>query len=288
MTSAMKPLEIFAPAKINLFLHVTGRNSKNYHLLQSLVAFADFGDKIIISPSDEFKFSFDSTAENLPLDDNNLVITATNLLCDYLDIKPNVHIHLNKNIPIGAGLGGGSSDAAATIKGLLKFFNKEIPADDLNDLLLSLGADVPVCYHGKACYFDGIGENITPIQQFPTLHALLVYPSQHCATQEIFAAYDSDFSTETQYKTKFQDTSAVIEYLEDHQNNLTSAAVENIPDIQTILTTLQTQDNVSLTRMSGSGSCCFALFENHADLITAKNKIHQDHDHWWIQDVLLS
>lgn len=281
-------LHITAPAKINLFLHVIGKRQDGYHRLQSLTAFSsDFGDEIIISPADEFKFSFDSTSENFPVNENNLIICAANLLAEAVGRKLECHIHLTKKIPIGAGLGGGSSDAAATIKGLLQFWNASLPPEKLENILLTLGADVPSCYHGKACYFEDIGETITPIEDFPTLHAVLVYPNKHCATKNIFEKYDGHFSKEVTLPEEFKTTAPLLKFISAQKNDLTIPAIKNIPEIEDILQHLKNETPCQLARMSGSGSACFALFNTKEEAEEAATNIKKTHQKWWVQSVTL-
>lgn len=288
MTDTTSSLKVTAPAKVNLFLHVVGKTDNGYHALQSLIAFADEGDIITITPSNEFKFSFDSTAEHLPTDENNLVICAAKLLASALDKDLNCHIHLTKNIPIGAGLGGGSSDAAAAIKGLLKFWDADINTETLNSILLSLGADVPSCYHATACYFENIGDVITPLKNFPALNALLIYPNQHSSTLDVFKQYEASFSTSIKLPVKFDCNDTLIDFLRSQKNDLEQAAISNIPAIQKLLNVLEGLDDCKLTRMTGSGSACFALFETAKQAHDAKHIIQEQFSDYWVKDVLLS
>lgn len=285
--SQANSIKLTAPAKINLFLHVVGKRGDGFHLLQSLTSFANFGDEITISPSNEFKFSFDSTTENFPTDESNLIVCTANLLGSTLNKNLNCHIHLKKNIPIGAGLGGGSSDAAATIRGLFEFWNTTLPQNELDNILLDLGADVPACYHGKACYFEGIGEIITPAQSLPPLHALLIYPNKHCATKDIFKKYNSDFSKEIVLPQHFENKKNVTEFLSKQKNDLTEAAIQNIPDIKNILDALDKQQDCQLSRMSGSGSACFGIFDTKEQVQKTANTIKKENPDWWIQPVMI-
>jgi 4-diphosphocytidyl-2-C-methyl-D-erythritol kinase len=287
----MNAITLTAPAKINLFLSVIGKRDNSYHNLQSLVAFSkDFGDVITITSADEFSFSFDSTAEHLPTNDNNLVICAANMLASIVGRNLNCSIHLSKNIPIGAGLGGGSSDAATTIKGLLQFWQvteEELPIDKLNEILLNLGADVPSCYHAHTCYFEGIGEIITPLKLFPACYGLIVYPNQHSSTPDIFENFDKSFSTEISLPAKFVTTEHLIEFLQSQDNDLTEPAIKNTPEIENILKTISKQGNCYISRMSGSGSACFGLFRTPQDAATAKDNIKNIHPEWWVQTIEL-
>ena len=282
----MTVLTLTAPAKINLFLSVTGRRDNGYHELQSLVAFTkNFGDIITISPSDQF--SFDSTATHLPTDENNLVICAATLLADALNKDLNLSIHLSKHIPIGAGLGGGSSDAAATIKGLLKFWCvDDMASDELNDILLKLGADVPSCYHAQSCYFEGIGDIITPLNRFPSCYTVLAYPNAHSSTQEIFKNFNEVFSNPIGWlPTYFNNIEDLIAFLSQQKNDLTPAATKNMPDIQETINIIDEQENCLLARMSGSGSACFGLFKTPQDAQKAQNSIREKHPQWWVKSV---
>ena len=288
MIDSPSPIKIIAPAKVNLFLHVVGKTDNGYHNLQSLIAFGDDGDTITITPSAEFRFSFDSTTEHLPTDENNLVICAAKLLASALGKDLNCHIHLTKNIPIGAGLGGGSSDAAATIKGLLEFWKTEIDSETLNTLLLSLGADVPSCYQAIACYFEGVGEIITPLNNFPTINALLVYPNAHSSTQDVFKQYQRNFSTPITLPTDFHDDKALIDFLKTQENDLSPAAIKNIPDIQKVLNALADTDDCQIARMTGSGSACFALFKTAKQARDAKHIIQKQFPDYWVKNTSLS
>ena len=283
----MPSLTLTAPAKINLFLSITGKNDNGYHALQSLIAFTkNFGDVITITPANEFSFSFDSTADHLPTDDNNLVICAANLLASTLGKDLNCAIHLSKHIPIGAGLGGGSSDAATTIKGLLKFWEVDnIDQKQLDNILLQLGADVPSCYHAQPCYFEGIGEIITPLDNFSSCSAVLVYPNQHCSTQDIFKNFNEEFSKPISLPANFTNRKDMIEFLHHQKNDLTFAAIKNIPEISDVLQAIEMQKNCFVSRMSGSGSACFGLFPTDEDARHAVKSITQKHPNWWIQQV---
>jgi len=286
--SVSEKIKLIAPAKVNLFLHVLGKNENNYHNLQSLITFTDFGDEITIIPADEFKFSFDSTMANLPHDENNLVICAAKTLADALNKSLNCHIHLTKNIPIGAGLGGGSSDAAATIKGLLQFWNTQIDDETLAPLLLNLGADVPCCYYNAPCYIEKTGEDITPIVTLPTLYGALIYPNEHCSTQDIFEQYDANYSSKIKRPTSFENEDDLITFLLLQRNDLTQAAIKNIPSIKDIIAAIEKQNGHLLSRMSGSGSACFGIFKTKEQSLQAVQHILSENKNWWGQAVTIS
>ena len=272
------------PAKVNLFLHIVGRNKDTYHELQSLVYFADFGDEITITEAEVFSFS--SNNKSIQTDDN-IIVKAAQSLSKELNQPLYCSITLNKKIPIGAGLGGGSSDAAAVIKGLLEFWDISEPPTNLESILLSLGADVPSCYHGRACYFENIGEIITPIQNAPDLYGVLVNPHIACATKDIFSKIKPPFKNSITLPAQFDSSADLIDFLKEQNNDLTPAACQTIPEIQNVLDYLSMQDENLLTRMSGSGATCFSLFETKEKAKHCALSIQKENPQWWVQAVTL-
>ena len=275
-------LRLIAPAKINLFLHITGKRQDGYHDLQSLVCFADFGDEIIIEPCD--KFSFIQTGKLVEGD--NIIIKAANAIATATNQSLNCKITLNKNIPIGAGLGGGSSNAATIIKGLLKFWQVKEP-ESIHEILYNLGADVPCCYHGKSCYFEGIGDVITPVSLPSNLYAVLINPNKHCATKDIFQKIKPPYHPIISLPKSFENQDQLIRFLKQQDNDMTLPAIHQVPDIKNILDYLSAQPNTILTRMSGSGATCFALTSTKEQTETLTQQIQSDHPEWWVQAVKL-
>ena len=277
----------FAPAKVNLFLHVTGKRDDGYHTLESLIGFADFGDRITIQPSDQFSFTIADS--DFPLrDKDNSIIKAVNLLSDKLGKPADLSITLEKNIPIGAGLGGGSSDAATTIHGLLKFWQETLPQDEIDEILLKIGADTSACYSLEPAYIKGIGEIIKPIHSLPQLPAILVYPNKFCSTADVFQSHEGVFSQEAEYPNDFADKKTLYEFLENQKNDLTDAAIQKIPDIQNILEVIKQQKGCSISRLTGSGSTCFGLFDTIEQSTKAAEQIQKEKPHWWVRPVIIS
>ena len=196
-------------------------------------------------------------------------------------------IRLTKNIPIGAGLGGGSADAAAIIKGLLQFWGVTIDHDKLFPFLESLGADVPVCYEGKSCFVEGIGEIVSSVSdEFPRMHALLIYPNKFCATPEVFRGFDGPFIEEMKLPNAFQDQDALFEHLKATQNSLTGSAQNLVPDIKNVLSCFGRTKRLPMARMSGSGSACFGLFKNSDMCRQAEEDIKNTYPEWWLRSVV--
>lgn len=284
---SLTPLKIRAPAKINLFLHILGRDNQNYHQLQSLITFASLEDSIEISSADKFCFSIKSNIGNVPEGDKNIVTRAANLLAKKLNQPLNLYIHLTKNIPIGAGLGGGSADAAATIKGLLSFWKKKLPPLELQDILVNLGADVPMCYYAKACIVEGIGEKITPIKIPSQIPALLIFPNKFCSTADIFNSYNSKYTPPINITDNLSNQSELYKFLKKQKNDLTSSASQKIPEITHVLQTLKNLNGCYIARMSGSGSACFGLFETQEQTKFAASVLEKEKPDWKIWPVLL-
>lgn len=274
-----------APAKVNLFLHVTGKTENGYHSLQSLIAFTDLVDSIEITPSDNFQFTTNSQDQELTGNDN-LVVRAAKTLSEAVNKDLNVAIHLTKNIPVGAGLGGGSSDAATTIKALIEYWDIREP-ENLQKLLNHLGADVPACYEQSACYVEGYGEIIHPIDNIPRCDALLIYPNIFCSTADIFKNYSDEYSKEIGLLAKFKDQDHLYDFLNAQQNDLTKTASNLYPDIKKVLQTISSQTGCAVARMSGSGSSCFGLFENKEQSIAAANEIQKERPDWFVRPVTL-
>ncbi len=278
---------IFAPAKINLFLHIVGKREDNHHLLQSLVTFADFGDDIKITPAHNFSFSTSGKTENLSDNSDNLVVKAANLLAKELNKPLAVDIHLSKNTPIGAGLGGGSADAAATIKGLLTYWDKDLPNKTIENILLNLGADVPACYKSKPCLIEGIGEIITPLTYLPKIPAVLIYPNEFCSTADVFKNHTQSFSNSIKIPNKFSDQKGFYGFLRQQKNDLTEPACQKFSIIENALKIIQKQKGCQISRMSGSGSACFGLFETSQKSENAAKTIQKEKPDWWVWPALL-
>lgn len=264
-------VEAFAPAKINLTLHVTGQRDDGYHLLDSLVVFADFGDRIWLSPGDALSLDVSGEfAEGVPTDDRNLVWQAAN------GAGWSGQVHLEKTLPHGAGIGGGSSDAAAVLKSLA---TQGFPTPDGS--LLSLGADVPVCMAAQASRMQGIGEQVTPVA-LPKLPALLVNPGVQVPTRTVFSAMERrDNPPMPPVIPAFSTAQDCASWLSDQRNDLQTAAIDAAPQIEQVLSALGSTKEVLLTRMSGSGATCFALYPTLKAAHFAAYEIADGHADWW-------
>ncbi len=291
-----RPVIMPAPAKVNLYLHITGRRDDGYHMLDSLVAFADDGDDVRVKPSDRFSFTidglfagaFDAAARDEGPDSANLVVRAVRGLAALLGREPAAAVHLTKNLPLAAGLGGGSADAAAAIKALLKLWEIDpaaVPGFDA--FLLSLGADVPVCWPDRAVRVTGIGEECTPVDDIPPLAAILVNPGLACPTPDVFARYQGPFTAPLpgDIGPAFRDDP--VAFLTRQDNDLSDAACAIVPAIAAVLAALGGQDGCRLARLSGSGASCFGLFDDLAMAQNAAQTLAAQQPGWWVQAVML-
>ncbi|MBJ6132205.1 4-(cytidine 5'-diphospho)-2-C-methyl-D-erythritol kinase [Ochrobactrum sp. Q0168] len=275
-----------APAKINLALHVTGRRDDGYHLLDMLVVFARFGDTITVADAPEDRFTVSGPfAAAVPLDGGNLVLKARDALrahsgCDL----PPVAIHLEKSLPIASGIGGGSSDAAATLLALNALWNLQLDFDTLAALGLTLGADLPMCLHGAAhgtpLTARGIGEELAPVTGLPALPLLLVNDGTALATPDVFRALDKRDNPALMPPDQ-SELSALGHYLSTTRNDLLSPALSLAPQIGDTLALLRGCDAL-YAQMSGSGATCFAIFADDASLQTAAARIRAQKPDWFV------
>jgi 4-diphosphocytidyl-2-C-methyl-D-erythritol kinase len=259
----MTTAEGFAPAKINLTLHVTGQRADGYHLLDSLVVFADIGDRLWYEPGDALSLTVTGRfADGVPADTRNLVWKAAQA-CGWTG-----HIRLEKNLPHGAGIGGGSSDAAAVLRDL-----------DGADHALSLGADVPVCLSCAPQRMQGIGEAVRPVPSLPPLDLVLVNPGVHVPTPQVFKALTCKENPDMGDIPSFDSRADFLRWLALHRNDLQQPAVTQAPQIADALGALQ---DAELFRMSGSGATCFGIYPDQAAARTKAAAIAHAHGDWWV------
>lgn len=289
-------LSVFAPAKVNLYLHLTGKRPDGYHLLDSLISFADIGDTVTLEQAEQFSFHIDgpfakrfSDSERAPyLNSDNLVIKAARGLSQVVNRSLNVKITLTKNLPLAAGIGGGSSDAAAVLWGLQKLWNLPHNAEYMPPLMVSLGADVPVCFECSPTVIRGIGDELFPAPPMPDIPVVLVNPLVSCATADIFLRHSGKYQSCRTLPESFDTFHDLIDTLSQYENDLYAPAKELIPEIENVITALRTQKNCALARMSGSGATCFGLFETYTDAKNAQDQIANEYPDWWCQSGFLN
>jgi 4-diphosphocytidyl-2-C-methyl-D-erythritol kinase len=279
-------IRVLAPAKLNLFLHVGDRRPDGYHALQSLVAFAEASDVLEIAPSSELSLSVSGPfAPQIPRGGANLVLRAARSFSElYLDGPRGASITLEKNLPVAAGLGGGSSDAAATLRALNVVWQLNRTEDELVDLARTLGSDVPACVLSRPCWMEGRGEHVSATNPIPPLHLVLVNPGVLLPTAGVFAALNARTGTSAMEPPQRIGTLwDLVAYLEDAGNDLESPATHLQPDIDHVIEALHHEPGCVFAQMSGSGATCFGLFNDHEYAKGAAGRIAQDHPRWWVK-----
>ena len=264
-----------ARAKINLALHVLGRRSDGYHNLDSIVTFADLCDTLLFEPDNKTTLTVTGPhAVDLGTGPDNLVLKAVSALGQLVKL-PSMRITLNKVLPVASGIGGGSADAAAALRGAMRASGAAFDVTMLRSVALSLGADVPVCLASATCRMQGIGDEITPLS-LPESAVVLVNPRVHCNTQDVFRALG--LRVGQKYLTALDP-----EVPESWRNDLTRAATAVRPVIVDVLATLRAHDGLHTVRMSGSGATCFGLARTLARAETAAATLSKAHPDWWIR-----
>jgi 4-diphosphocytidyl-2-C-methyl-D-erythritol kinase len=260
---------VFAPAKINLYLHLIGRRPDGYHLVDSLVAFADIGDRLTVRPASALSLKVvGHEAEGLAGEPDNLVLRAARLLAHYAGINAGAAFLLEKNLPVAAGIGGGSADAAAAFRALRALWRVAIDDATLARLGERLGADIPVCVYSRTAWVAGVGDRIEFAPDLPRAGVLLVNPRRRLPTGAVFNARRGPFGGKAiRFAPMPHEPASLAQALTPLRNDLTEAAVELVPEIGEILTLLSRISGALIARMSGSGATCFALF---ADRVTAE------------------
>ena len=269
----MNSIKLKSRAKINLSIDVLGKRQDGYHLVEMIMQTIDLYDLIEINEKDNDQITIKSTSDEIPLDCNNLVYKAANLIKKTFNINKGVEIHIKKNIPVAAGMAGGSSNAAAVLVGLNKLWNLDLSNQELEEIGLKLGADVPFCINGGAVLASGIGEELTPIKGLTKDVCILVCkPDLFVSTKEVYECIDSkDIDKRPNNKfliecLKNEDTRQLAENM---FNVLEGVTVDKHPVIQQIKD-IMTNNRALGAMMSGSGPTVFGLYENKEDAVKCK------------------
>lgn len=273
-----------ARAKINLYLHVTGRRTDGYHCLDSLVVFAKLADIIEVEANSDLALSVDGPfAIGLPTDQNNLVLQAANSLAKAAGVPARARIKLHKKLPVAAGLGGGSADAAATLLALRALW--DIPIDDIamKSLAARLGADVPVCLATRPSMISGIGHDVSPAPPLPTFALLLVNPGQALATATVFEGLQNPFASSRPWLESLEHPAELAQSLTHRRNDLEPVARRLAPVIGEVIDALAALPRCRLARMSGSGTTCFGLFDDLAGAEIAAKILAAARTDWWVR-----
>lgn len=288
-------LSAFAPAKVNLFLHVGGPDVEGYHPISSLMVFADIGDQVNIQPSDAPAFETSGPfGRAIPDGDDNLVVRAAQVFHRRLGGPiPPYRLILEKHLPIAAGLGGGSSDAGAALRLLRDALAPTLSDDDLEPLAASLGADGAACFRARALIAEGRGEQLTSAPRLPELNAVLVNPGAPSPTGAVYRAYDAgvhpDGATPPPMPDHLESAEETAAWLAvATRNDLEAPAVALEPRIAEVLSALREEPESLLVRMSGSGATCFALCAGDIEAEGLAERLEAMRPDWWVRRCRLS
>ena len=285
-------------AKLNLTLRLLGRRADGFHDIESLVAFATLADHLEIRPAGTLSLETRGPfAAQTPTDSANSLLQACALFARRRNITPRGRILLAKHIPPAAGLGGGSSDAALMLKALAGTCAK-LSAEEVAELALSLGADVPICLTQQAGMMRGRGERIDAVAALPPMHLLLVKPQGALTARQVYRRWDEMEEAQKAQKTgqarrksagegggnppAGMNLEEMLSWCRQRPNDLQPAAIDLLPEVQTVLDCLRASQGCLLARMSGSGPACFGIYENSDASGEAQRHLAARHPHWWL------
>ena len=270
-------LQALSRVKVNLYLHIIGKRADGYHNLDSLVAFPEIGDEILVSPSNSINLKITGKSKKELNEKENLILKAIKLLKNR---KMGADIHLIKDTPISAGLGGGSSNAAVTLKLLSKLWN--VPLPPINELVL-LGADIPVCMDWRLQRMQGIGEKNSFVVSPDFLWIVLLNNGDRVPTSTVFQGVTQNEFSGLVNVPKLNEKNILIKFLKSTGNDLEKAAIKNFPVINDLINSLNLTSGCLVARMSGSGSTCFGLYEKEDEAEKAKKHLLNKFPKAWIK-----
>jgi 4-diphosphocytidyl-2-C-methyl-D-erythritol kinase len=281
-------LTAFAPAKVNLFLHVGALEASGYHPVKSLMAFADVGDTVSLSAADALAFDLDGPFAG-PLAEagnENLVMRAARALLERRrGPTPPFRLLLTKRLPVAAGLGGGSSDAGAALRLLNRALGIDLAGEGLLEIAAALGSDGPACLYGAPVLAEGRGERLCPAPRLPPLHAVLVNPGTPCPTGPVYRAFDERGSGDAAapiLPEGFEDAQELAGFLSVCRNDLEGPAIAVAPVIAEALDLLRGEPETLLARLSGSGATCFALTASDIEAAGLAERLAGLRPGWWV------
>lgn len=281
------PVHETARAKVNLSLRVLGRRADGYHELQSLVVFAETGDRLVARHDVDLLLTLEGPfSASLEGEADNLVLRAARGLHALAGVAGGAHLVLEKNLPVASGIGGGSADAAAALRALMRLWGVAPDEAALRRLALSLGADVPVCLDSRPALMRGVGEHIARFTQFPGFWLLLVNPMQSLSTAAVFRALAAPALTHAPEEgalPRIASLNDLLVWTKEEPNDLEAPARALLPEIDVVLGAVAATKGCRLARMSGSGATCFGIYENVEEAEAAEKKLSAAHPSWWVR-----
>jgi 4-diphosphocytidyl-2-C-methyl-D-erythritol kinase len=282
--TAAEGLRAFAPAKINLFLHVGDQRADGFHDLESLAVFARVGDELRFERASALSLTVTGPfATKLDGENDNLVLRAARAIAAEAGIEAPAKITLVKNLPVASGIGGGSADAAATLRGLDELWNLGLSQEALFDIAARLGSDVPVCVASEPAWMEGRGERVMLLGDVARLPMVLANPGVAVPTGKVFAALTGRRGVGLEPPETLDDARGLLAFLETTTNDLEAPAKALVPVIGDVLETLRALPGALLSRMSGSGATCFALFAEPLEAERAAATLAERFPGWWVK-----
>lgn len=279
-----------APAKINLCLHVGAPDTGGMHPLSSLVAFADIGDKVTVKNAAAFDLTVTGPfADVVPAGSDNLVMKVAKLLQSHTNHTGGALIELEKYLPVAAGMGGGSADAAAVLRALNCLWGTGISISELASLSAPLGADLPMCVYNQTAVAAGYGERLQPVPM-PVLSAVLINPMVGCETAGVYRTFDdlSRFASDLSMPLPAQQSSdAWLTWLRQQRNDLTDAAIAICPEVSDVTTALNDLGRASVVRLSGSGATVFGVYDSQNTAKKDVESLMAEYPNWWVRQTVL-
>ncbi len=288
----MAPLIETASAKVNLTLKVLGRRGDGFHELSSLIAFTKLGDTLQLEPGDELTLALRG-AFSANLDEDNLVLQAARFLKERCEGASAGAFILDKNLPVAAGLGGGSADAGAALRLMAKANPGLVTGRLMEEAACQLGSDVLACLMSHAALMLGRGEKLVPLEQFPALDIVLVNPGIPLSAGDVYAALeapalDEDFVPDVPGQMSFSSAGEVLDHMSKDGNDLQRPAIKLAPVIGDVLSALSHAEGCEAAQMSGSGSTCFGIFANAGHAAGARDRLRAAHRGWWVVSTRLT
>ena len=282
-------LSQIAHAKVNLYLHVLGRRDDGRHDLDSLIVFTEIGDRLTVRPASNLSVEVRGAfAAALGGPNDNLVLRAARTLHEMAETSQGAAIELDKQIPVAAGLGSGSADAAAALRLLAHLWGLDHAGERLTEIAARIGSDVVACLQGRPCYVVGAGDTVERGPELPNAYTVLVNPGVALSTGDVFSAFEEPFTPgAARLIPPIHGVAGLTRQLVERRNDLENAATAMVPEIGVALRSLGALPGCLLARMSGSGASCFGLFARAAEAVAGASLLQNAHGGWWVRDTVL-
>lgn len=284
IANMLSEVKKISPAKINLYLEIINKRSDGYHNLESLMSFCDFGDVISVKKSNVFQLDIVGQFSKNLISKDNIIVETIEKLQDFFDREFKVYVKLTKNLPISSGMAGGSSNAATLIRAIIDLYKLKIEKERINELLISIGSDVPFCFFGKTALVQGKGEKVNFFSKgIPEFFVLLANPRQQISTKKIFERLEIKSVKRKMNSLDYSSDENFVQHIKNRKNDLEIPAIKQCKKISYLLDFFNSHTDCLFSRMTGSGATCFAVFQTNKKLINAEKILREKFKNYWIQ-----